>query len=391
MSILAECPTCKQRQSLKNKLCRACHHDLDQAKRSGTVRYWITYRTESGTQRKELIGTSIEEARAADGKRRAQKWEQPSVLEKIPGDSTTVADLVDWYLKLHHVKSLKSFERVEDCLGNFRAAFGSVIVGRLRPVDLENYQHARIQAGAALATVDMELSIAKTMINKAFDNDLLAGHTLRAFRLIKRQLKPKSNARDRILAPTEYLTLLSHAPAHLKQILAVAYNTGMRRGEITGLTWSMVDHTRAFFRLPADLTKEKKPKVVPINKHVAAVLDALPTGLPQGHVFRYRKEPIFSIRKSLASACAQAGIPYGLRTENGFRFHDIRTTVKTNMLRAGVDKAIRDTILGHALTGMDAYYLRPSEADLRRAMTRFTAWLDRELKRAAADLSKNTG
>jgi hypothetical protein len=29
------------------------------------------------------------------------------------------------------------------------------------------------------------------------------------------------------------------------------------------------------------------------------------------------------------------------------------------MLRAGVDKALRHTILGHSLKGMDMYYLKP--------------------------------
>ena len=62
MSILSECPTCRARQSLRNKTCK-CGEHLDRAKRSGRVRYWITYRLPNGMQRKEMVGTSIEEAR----------------------------------------------------------------------------------------------------------------------------------------------------------------------------------------------------------------------------------------------------------------------------------------------------------------------------------------
>jgi integrase len=65
--------------------------------------------------------------------------------------------------------------------------------------------------------------------------------------------------------------------------------------------------------------------------------------------------------------------------EGGFRFHDLRTTFKTNMLRAGVDKVLRDTIVGHTLKGMDAYYLQPTDEDLHEAMERFTTWLDAEI------------
>ena len=35
--------------------------------------------------------------------------------------------------------------------------------------------------------------------------------------------------------------------------------------------------------------------------------------------------------------------------------HDLRRTVKTNMLAAGVDKTYRDLALGHSLQGMDAH------------------------------------
>ena len=68
-----------------------------------------------------------------------------------------------------------------------------------------------------------------------------------------------------------------------------------------------------------------------------------------------------------------------MNTPGGLRFHDIRTTFKTNMLRSGVDKALRDAIVGHSLKGMDAFYLKPTDEDLTRAMDCFTAWLDAHL------------
>jgi hypothetical protein len=40
MAILAECPMCHNKQSNKNKTCK-CGEDLDQAKRSKRIKYWI--------------------------------------------------------------------------------------------------------------------------------------------------------------------------------------------------------------------------------------------------------------------------------------------------------------------------------------------------------------
>jgi hypothetical protein len=66
-------------------------------------------------------------------------------------------------------------------------------------------------------------------------------------------------------------------------------------------------------------------------------------------------------------------------------FHDIRRTVKTNMLLAGVDRPHRDSILGHSLKGMDAHYIVPSDESLTKAMDRYTNWLDGQLKLANVD------
>jgi integrase len=72
--------------------------------------------------------------------------------------------------------------------------------------------------------------------------------------------------------------------------------------------------------------------------------------------------------------------PYGRKQENGITFHDIRRTVKTNMLKVNIDKVYRDIILGHSLTGMDSYYMAPTIDDLKNVMDRYTSWFDEQLK-----------
>jgi hypothetical protein len=67
-------------------------------------------------------------------------------------------------------------------------------------------------------------------------------------------------------------------------------------------------------------------------------------------------------------------------------FKDIRTTVKTNMAEAGVDEASRNAILGHRMEGMDKYYMKPGEESLKKAMEKYTAWLDGEIERISADV-----
>jgi hypothetical protein len=105
MAILAEYPICHSKQSNKNKFCK-CGEDLDQAKRSRRVRYWINYQVR-GKQRREPVSYSIEEARDAQGKRRGQRREGKFFV-KLPEADMTFQDLTDWYLDLAKVKALAS-------------------------------------------------------------------------------------------------------------------------------------------------------------------------------------------------------------------------------------------------------------------------------------------
>ena len=126
--------------------------------------------------------------------------------------------------------------------------------------------------------------------------------------------------------------------------------------------------------------------MIPVNHHVKGVLSDLPRAIHHDFVLTYRHEPIVTtdgIKKSFISACGKAEIPYGQNVPDGVTFHDIRRTVKTNMLSAGVDKVYRDTILGHSLQGMDMHYMAPSIDDLHRAMTKYTEWLDAQIQSVA--------
>jgi integrase len=140
----------------------------------------------------------------------------------------------------------------------------------------------------------MEISVVKTMVNKAFDNDMVPGHAPKAFRKVKRKLRKGGNARKRILGFEEYLRLCRKSPFHLKALIKVAFNTGMRGGELRGLKWSHVDRDKMFIRLPAELTKEKKSKNIPINWHVKEVPDNVPHALRHEYVFTYKGQPVFS-------------------------------------------------------------------------------------------------
>ena len=79
---------------------------------------------------------------------------------------------------------------------------------------------------------------------------------------------------------------------HLRNMLLIAMNTGMRGRELSELRWPHIDREGSLIRLPAELTKEKKPKSIPINRHVERVLDDALRAVHHGYIISYKGEPI---------------------------------------------------------------------------------------------------
>ena len=371
MAILAQCPICRKRQSLKNKVCN-CGQDMDQAKRSRRINYWIAYRLPDGKQRFESIGTSIDEARDAEGKRRSQKREN-RIFDIKPDSKMKFNELSDWYLNLEKVKALASYQSIKINFKKFNKVFGNTIIADIKPADLENFQARRLKQGAACGTVDHEVGKAKTMVFKAFDNNMISGDVLRAFKRVKKTLKPGSDVRDRILTHDEFKSLLRHSKEHIKPIVLTGYYTGMRRGELLNLTWDKVDLGNRMIRLEADDTKDREKRNIPICDELYHVFKSLPNRIQKAgtsnHVFKYKGKPIKGdIRDSLKDACGKAGITYGRYEKGGFIFHDLRHTFNTNMRKAGVAESVIMEITGHSTRSMFDRYNTIDDEDTRKAI-----------------------
>ena len=152
MAVLAECPACHKKQAVKNRLCE-CGEDLVKAKKLKRVRYWINYRLPGGKQKREAVGYSIEEAKDADGKRRCQKREN-RIFDVKPDSKMSFQELTNWYLKLETLKTKAYFDTLQINLGSFNKEFGQVVIRNLKPIDLENYQAKRKEAGYSDSYID---------------------------------------------------------------------------------------------------------------------------------------------------------------------------------------------------------------------------------------------
>jgi integrase len=332
------------------------------------------------------VGDSVEEARDADGKRRVQKREN-RIFEIMPEAKMSFQELTDWYLGLEKVKAITTFWRIETALENFNSELGHVIVGQIKLVDLENYQIKRKADGKADGTIDKEIGTVQTMVRKAFFNDQVSGDTLKIFERVENLVRGNANARDRILSLDEYHMLMNHLPGHLKPVIATAFYTGMRRGEILGLTWDKVDLQARLIRLEAEDTKDNEPRNIPILDELYDILKSIPRGIHDNHVFQHYGKPIKGdIRTALRLACKEAGILYGRFVKGGFIFHDLRHSFNTHMRKAGVAESVIMEITGHSTRQMFDRYNTVDDQDKKLALDQLQGYfanLDQTLDQTA--------
>jgi integrase len=269
-------PDLPQTTIKQKKLCN-CGQDLDEAKRKRKAKYWIHYQV-NNKQYREAAGYSIQKARDSEGKRRSQRREG-YIFEKLSETKMTFQQLTDWYLELETVKSLAYFKILKYNLSKFNSKFGEKIIKRIQFSELEDFQ-AKLKKQYSASYIDKIFAAAKSVINKAYNNNLVSLATKETFRKVGKVLKRNANARDIVLTHSQYQAIFKHLPFHLKPVFATGYYTGMRKGEILNLKWDRIDLKNRMIRLKAEDTKDNEPRDIPICNELFKILKQTPGGGP---------------------------------------------------------------------------------------------------------------
>jgi integrase len=240
----------------------------------------------------------------------------------------------------------------------------------LRPASIDSHGHY-----PKPATINRELACLKAMFNVACKGLLyLPGGMPNDNPLSSVKFFEEHNIRDRVLRAEEFQRMLQASPGYFKPILYCAYLTGMRPGEILGLTWDKVDLKAGFIRLKDPDTKTDEPRKIPIGREWRGVLRHLPVALdPQGtrvlYAFTRNGQRIQSIKRVFMRVRQETGITNTV-------FHDFRHTATTNLRRAGVDTLTTMRIAGHKTIAAFTRYNIIDEHDLKAAQRRMDTYMD---------------
>ena len=174
------------------------------------------------------------------------------------------------------------------------------------------------------------------------------------------------SGRTRFLTPEEIERLLGSFPTeqdcsllvrvYLKPFLLLAFNTGMRRSEILGLTRRSVDWDNRMVTL--EETKNGQKRHVFLNEAALAALRSLPPRLDSPRLFPFKRA---AVTMALRRILKRAGI-------EDFRLHDARHTFASYQAMAGLQPRALQELLGHKDARMTMRYSHLANAYLRAAV-----------------------
>ncbi|WON75234.1 site-specific integrase [Nitrosospira sp. Is2] len=184
---------------------------------------------------------------------------------------------------------------------------------------------------------------------------------------MRKVTKPKEGkARIRFLSDDERLRLLKtckeSSNPYLYSVVVLALSTGMRQGEIMGLTWEVVDLHKGNAILQD--TKNGERRYVPITGHALDLVKELSKvrRIDSKLLFPSReKAKPMDLRSPWETAMKKAGL-------KDFHFHDLRHTAASFFVMNGASLAEIAEILGHKTLQMVKRYAHLSSDHTARVV-----------------------
>jgi integrase len=237
--------------------------------------------------------------------------------------------------------------------------------------DIEGWVHRR-KGQVSGATVNREFALLRHMLNIAIEKGYIDKNPAKG---IKRcQEAPWRH--KYIFSEAEIHQLIAMAAPHLRQILVVAFGTGLRKGDILALRWEDIDFDRGIITLYMQKTGE--PIEIPMLPMVREILERIKArGNDSPFIFTFHPgHRIGEIKTAFRGAMRRSGLDV-----KGYRFHDIRRTFATMLYNRGVHLTKIQRLLGHKSITTTERYLGVKFEETRQAIQ----VLDQPLSRALAE------
>jgi integrase len=336
-------------------MARAGGKDRGLFQRKGDKAWWIRWACPYGHDHQERIGTKSF-ARHMYQMRKTQVKERCFCLavERDKRRRETLArfdQATERYLEWAAQHRPRSMGMRRTATGHLLEAFGDTPLAKIGKVEVERYIQARLDAGAAPASINRERATLSQIFVKAGDWGLCDINPVKGSTHLH-----EGNEAPRPISAEEETRLFEVLPERLKPIVTLALHTGLRMGELRAQRWSDINLVDA--DLVVSQPKSGRREVLPLNDTAYSVL----ASLPQSHEVIFPEMP-GDMSKAFCYWAKKAELPREIT------FHCLRDTYISRLAPYCAAPTLM-ALARHRSLNTTRRYLRIDERHLRQAVER---------------------
>lgn len=349
--------------------------------------WWIKYKDSSGAWRRKPTKQLTKEAAKRYGAEVVARVARNIIgipdSDQLERPSTTVSQLFERFLLEYHGPKVRNLDEYrEQRRSDYQIRVRTYSIGKLdaqkvRLSDVERWRDELRESGYAPKTINESIKYLKLVFTWACRREILdvVNPCTNLVQLPTEPLQERYSLEEvhRILASPQ-----------LPIGVAIALYTGLRRGEIAGMSWSDVDfkvnriHVKRSYAGP---TKTGKPRIVPIHRELRDLLERWRPSCPStdldlvcpieiDRVYRAATQQDEQMVAELRQFLQQAGCCSDFIRP----WHAFRHTFATQFLEQGGAQAALERILGHTTSGsqVTALYVHVDFSFLARELDRIT-------------------
>jgi len=300
-------------------------------------------------------------------------------LEKKRESKETLGQVRDRYIDWCKGIKQKTVDDKEDHLNVILEFFGiDTLIAKITKAEVERF-HAHLgsvnakrkKTPISTATINRRMACLKHFFHKAEDWGLIAFNPAR-----RATLRKENNRRLRFLTIEECKILLDCCPSlTLRQIVELALNTGMRKGELLRLEWEHINLRRGFLEILDQ--KNGEYDTIPLNERTLEILRSIPRRLDSKYVFPGKKpgKPFQDLKRQFEKAIKIANL-------EDVTFHTLRHTAASYLVMEGIDLTTVKEILRHKSISMTLRYAHLSPKHKQSAVEALAKALAAEPEKA---------
>ena len=277
----------------------------------------------------------------------------PAEQKRIKKAEMTFSDLFAEWVKEGRAKGKKSLGNDER---NFRLHLQGIAKKKLSEIERQTIRrlHAKISTTSGIYQGNRVLELVSAAFNFGIKTLDIPGLTNPAAGIEAN----REESRDRRLHPDEmprfFEALAAEENPDMRDYVMLSLLTGARRSNVLAMTWAEINMERRTWTIPGSKAKAKDSITVPLTDAAINVLQARAEASgAQGWVFpgAGKTGHLVEPKKGWARLLQRAGI-------DDLRIHDLRRSLASFQIDAGVSLAVIGKGLGHHSQQTTAVYAR---------------------------------